>query len=134
MSFLVFLTLHFNSVLIPGIAEPKTKSEAPLSTSRREKRDHAYAYIKRIVDSELVDRSAYAGQDKTLILPYRRLRFFYGEYDFYCRTNHIPLRALENTFRRAFRELKEVYAKKIIPIKFSECRGIFMRYALYVHL
>ena len=95
----------------------------PRHHSLFQKRNHAYAYMKRLVDSELVDRSAYAGQDKTLILPYRRLRFLYGEYDFFCRTNHIPLRALENTFRRAYRELKQEYAMQNIPVKFSECRG-----------
>lgn len=115
--------------MLPGIVERKTTSEATLSTSRREKRNHAYAYIKRLVDSELVDRSAYAGQDKTLILPYRRLRFLYGEYDFFCRTNQIPLRALENTFRRAYRELKEEYAMQNIPVKFSECRGMYIESA-----
>lgn len=50
--------------------------------SRRAKRDHAYSYIKRVVDSEIIDRSAFRNQENTIFLPYRRLRFFYGEY--YC--------------------------------------------------
>jgi hypothetical protein len=108
----------------PGGEGGKTDNNDPKETPSR-KRDHAYAYIKGVVDSEIVDRSAYAGQDKTLYLPYRKLRFFYGEYEHNCRELKIDsnLYGKESTFRRAFNALLKDYAKAGIPVKFSEGRG-----------
>jgi hypothetical protein len=68
---------------------------------------HAYAYIKRTVESEIMDRSAFESQDTSLYLPYRTLNFFYGEYDWYCKHNGIAVRGHETTFRNAYKDLKQ---------------------------
>ena len=102
-----------------------------LSISRRTKRDHAYAYILDVVESGVADRSAFEKQEKSLYLPYRRLRFFYGEYDFMCEQKHLPIRATESTFRRAFQELKRKYEDDGMKIKFNSGKGKFMPIYVY---
>jgi len=91
--------------------------------ARAAKREHAYAYIGRTVESEVMDRSAFRGQGDTLFLPYSKLKYFYHEYNHYCVTNHIPERALESTFQRAFRQLLHDKKKDGITIKLSGGKG-----------
>ena len=91
--------------------------------SRRAKRDHAYSYIKRVVDSEITDRSAFRNQANTIFLPYRKARFFYGEYDFYCVHNKIVERGRESTFGRALDDIREAYEKEGKKIKFNSGKG-----------
>jgi len=76
-----------------------------------------------VVNSEINDRSAYQGQDNSIFLPYRRLSFFYGGYDFFCTQKHIVERARESTFRRAFYSLKKKLANENVKVKFSEGKG-----------
>ena len=94
-----------------------------LSISRRAKRDHAYAHIADSLKSGLADRSAFEKQENSIYLPYRRLRFFFGEYDFMCEHLNMPIRATESTFRRAFVELKDSYAREGIKVKFNSGKG-----------
>lgn len=97
--------------------------EENMSVSRRAKRDHAYSYITDVVQSGVADRSAFEKQENSVYLPYRRLRFFYGEYDFMCEQKCIPIRATESTFRRAFQELRGKYEDEGIKIKFNSGKG-----------
>jgi hypothetical protein len=73
---------------------------------RKSKFEHAYAYIKRTVESEIMDRSAFESQDTSLYLPYRTMNFFYGEYDWDCKHNGVLVRGHETTFRNAYKKLK----------------------------
>lgn len=101
-----------------------SKSKKEKSQVFRAKRDHAYAYIKRVVDSAITDRSAFKDQENTIFLPYRRPRFFYGEYDWYCRNLDDRRRARESTFRRALDDLKKKYERDTKKkIRFSGARG-----------
>jgi hypothetical protein len=86
---------------------------------------HAYSYILRYVESDIVDRSAYQGQDNTIFLPYRKINFFYGEYEWYCKHNNIEMRARESTFRRAFKKVKEEKSKVNRKVKLSGGKGSF---------
>ena len=105
-----------------GNVEPVIEKDE-MDLNRRAKRDHAYAYIKRVVDSEINDRSAFKGQENSICLPYRRLHFFYGEYDFYCEFNKLKERGRESTFKRAFNELKKTYEKEGRKVKFNSGKG-----------
>jgi hypothetical protein len=93
------------------------------STNKRDapslKKEHAYAYIKSIVESDMVDRSAYIGQDKSVYLPYRKVSFFYGEYKFVSKDRGVHLFAGESTFRKAF--------KQLVQVRYN-CLRLFLRY------
>lgn len=69
------------------------------------KKEHAYAYIKTVVESDMVDRSAYQGQDRSVYLPYRAVSFFYGEYQWLHKDRGVLEIAGESTFRKAMKEL-----------------------------
>jgi hypothetical protein len=80
------------------------------------------------VDSAIVDRSAFHGQENSIYLPYRRRNFFYGEYDWICKKRGIVQRAKKTTFKRAFKLLKENKLKNdSISIKFNQGKGSFDR-------
>lgn len=72
------------------------------------KKEHAYAYIKSVVESDMVDRSAYQGQDRSIYLPYRAVSFFYGEYQWLYKDRGVLDIAGESTFRKAMKELVTV--------------------------
>ena len=125
-------------VYVCFVGEAEDTFEENISASRRAKRDHAYSYITDVVQSGVADRSAFEKQENSLFLPYRRIRFFYGEYSFMCEQKHIPIRASESTFRRAFNELRRQYEGEGIKIKFNTAKGkllyfIFSCAAVYVY-
>ena len=90
------------------------------------KMEHAYAYIKTIVESDMVDRSAYMGQDNSVYLPYRKVSFFYGEYKYQSKDRGVYNFAGESTFRKAYRLLvKDKKIKDNVMVKLSSGKGSF---------
>jgi hypothetical protein len=115
MTFLHILICH------PGHTDTAISEE--VSASRCFKRDHCYSFLKDAIDSEIVDSSAFRNQEKTKYMPYRRVRFLYGEYEFICQQHKLPFFASESTFRRAFRDIEKTYADVGIKIKFNSGKG-----------
>ena len=89
------------------------------------KRDHAYSYQKSVVESEVMDRSAFADHSNHYYLPYATERAFYGEYAHWCKAMNIVERAQEATFKRAFKMLIEDKAKDGIYLRLSGGKGSF---------
>jgi hypothetical protein len=56
-------------------------------------------------------------------MPYRRVRFLYGEYEFICQQHKLPFFASEYTLRRAFRDIEKTYADVGIKIKSNSGKG-----------
>ena len=85
------------------------KAEEEVDYSKTPKAIHAYAYIIGIAESEVTDRTAYMGHENDIYLPYRQLRFFYGEYEHYCAARDVPLwqTAGESLFRRSFSAVRK---------------------------
>ena len=82
--------------------------DRPKRDMRSNKLEHAYAYIKSVVESDMIDRSAYQGQDKSVYLPYRAVSFFFGEYVWLFKDRGVPDIAGESTFRKAMNALVRV--------------------------
>lgn len=83
-------------------------------------------YICRIATSDMVDRSAFKDQDKSVYIPYRTKEYLYGEYSFYCDFNGVVERASLTTFRRAYAEAERVLlSKHDIVLKLSGGKGKF---------
>lgn len=120
IKYILFLYLIFICILAGDVEEDVLET---ISISRRSKRDHAYSYIEDVVRSGKADRSAFEKQENSVYLPYRRLRFFYGEYLFLCQHKKMPMYAKENTFRRAFNEVKSQFAVKGVKVKFNSGKG-----------
>jgi hypothetical protein len=85
---------------------------------------HAEAFISNyVLNGNKVDTSPFAGEENTLIIPYKRLSYFYGEYE----QTHIEIGltrkqyASLNTFGRAFRKLK--YDLNGYKLSFSNGKG-----------
>jgi hypothetical protein len=108
----IWRELHSNAVRNDGKIK---KSSVPSddSTSKNvinaSKLMHAKAFISNyVLDSNYVDTSPYAGEETTLIIPYKRLSYFYGEYEQtyiekgFSRKTYASL----NTFGRAYKALK----------------------------
>ena len=101
--------------------------------SHAPKREHAFAYILDIIESgNMCDRSAMVGHHQTLYLPYLRKRFFFGEYEYFCKNFMVPLhqRAQEKTFTRAFNEVVAFKKLEGVTIAFSSGKGSFDKCAI----
>ena len=72
-----------------------------------------------------MDKSAYQGQESSLYLPYRKVNYFFGEYDFFYKSNEAPTRAGESTFRTAYKAVLRAKAKENIHIKLIGGKGSF---------
>jgi hypothetical protein len=57
-------------------------------------------------------RSAFEGQEKTVILPYSNLSYFYGEYSFVRKSQDVEDHASLTTFKRAIKQLKQYLLKE----------------------
>ena len=74
----------------------------------------------------MIDRSAFHGQENSVYLPYRRLNFFFGEYEWVCKSRGIlKSSAGASTFRSAWTELKKDKLLSGIRIKFNGGKGSF---------
>lgn len=117
--------MYFSGEKVRVAKEKRTESEKLMQSAVY---IHARAYIEEIVESDLCDKSAYMGEDKSLYLPYRRVGFFYGEYDYWCKANAFPERAQETTFRKAFKDYVNFRKEKDgYSIKLSSGKGSFDR-------
>ncbi len=88
------------------------------------KKEHAYSYIRAVVESEIIDRSAFQKQDKSIYIPYQNLLYFYGEYDFYCKERNIVIVAKFTTFRRAWKMLvRDKFNEDSTKVKLSSGKG-----------
>ena len=123
LGILLILLFSLYTYTEPDKIELLSKKDTAVAISS--KRWHAYAYIKKTVESEIADRTAFKDQENSIYLPYRRLRFFYGEYDWYCKDMKQALRAKESTFRRAFDEVRDKFEKEYgKKIKFNGGKGM----------
>ena len=105
----------------------RKKHLAASSTARAAKFEHAYSYIQRHVQSEVVDRSAYRGQDRSIYLPFSKHSIFYHEYNYFCELNGIVEKAMGRTFRRAYNVVvKQSLANDNIVIKLSGGKGAYV--------
>jgi hypothetical protein len=79
------------------------------------------------VESEVVDRSAYRGQDNSVYLPYSKNLYFYHEYKYFYDQQVENLQASESTFYRALKQLIKDQAalSKPICVKLSGGKGNF---------
>lgn len=72
-----------------------------------------------VAESEIVDRTAILGHENDIYLPYRHIKYFYGEYDHYCSFHnmHKDSVASLSTFRRAYttlvRNMKKTQQKNL---------------------
>ena len=89
------------------------------------KRDHAYAHIKKVVESQMMDMSAHANFEDHLYLPYQTMTCFYDEYVYLAEKLKLPLYAKRTTFTTAFDDI--VVDKKKnenISIRMSSGKGM----------
>jgi hypothetical protein len=92
---------------------------------RRDKREHAYAYIMTLVDSQIVDKSAHQNYDNHLYLPYHTLTALFDEYVYLCRQQHIPSYAQRTTFALALKQVKFYKKQRDIHIRLSGGKGMY---------
>ena len=83
---------------------------------------NALAYIESVVESPVMDRSAFQSQENSIYLPYREVRFFFGEYKYYCKENGKEPGS-ESTFRRAWAILVAKKKKIGVAVKLSTGKG-----------
>lgn len=92
--------------------------------SRAAKKEHAFAYQLKVIESLVVDFTAKANFDNYIYLPYASITAYYGEYEYICKSVEEPLRASYTTFVRAFKDLKVKKEKeKGIKIRLSGGSG-----------
>jgi hypothetical protein len=106
--------------------EEKDQKKRSANGSRREKREHAYAYILKVVDSQIMDKSAYANYENHLYLPYHTLTSFFDEYVYLCNQAKAPMYAQVSTFSLAMGQVKRDKKRKGISIRLSGAKGIFV--------
>jgi hypothetical protein len=92
---------------------------------RRVKREHAYAYIMTLVDSQIVDKSAHQNYDNHLYLPYHTLTALFDEYVYLCRQQSNPSYAKRTTFALALKQVKVYKKQRDIQIRLSGGKGIY---------
>lgn len=117
-------------VFLPGLKERRNtdfdEQQLKPTTRVKMKLDHAYAYICREVKSDIVDHSALMGQSSSVYLPYRRLSYFFGEYQYFCALTAVDVCEVagQNTFNRAFLiACKAIYAQDHVVVKFNGGKG-----------
>lgn len=96
--------------------------DCDVKADRRVKFRHASAYIRNFVNTLMGDATAVCGLDEKTYIPYRKVIFFYAEYEHYCDTNNIDksCRAGERTFAYAF-----AAAKDELHLELQDARGGF---------
>jgi hypothetical protein len=115
-------------VIITGLKARKNSNENAFI--RKEgvgtKSIHAYGYILDVAKSEMVDRSAFQGHGNDIYLPYSKVLFFYGEYDYYCLKHNLDVPS-EATFRRAFKEVQaNLKNNENVSLRLSGGKGVLL--------
>ena len=93
--------------------------------SSRKKREHAYAYVLKLVNSQIVDKSAHKNYDNHLYLPYHTLTSLFDEYVYLCRREKLSSYAQRSTFAIALKQVKKDKKKDNISIRLSGGKGIY---------
>jgi hypothetical protein len=88
------------------------------------KMEHAYAHIKRMVESQVMDMSAHVNFENHLYLPYRTVTCFFDEYVFLCTRMGMPLYAKKTTFDTAFKKVVNDKKRNGIHIRMSNSKGL----------
>lgn len=100
--------------------------------NRRWKRNHSENFIYRLATSEMVDKSAFQGQDNTVFLPYRTVEYLFGEYVFNCIFHGLADHASLSTFRRAYKDAsKLLWKEKGLVLKLSGGKGKILLMNVY---
>jgi hypothetical protein len=90
----------------------------------RAKREHAYAYILKTVESQTMDKSAHANYDNYLYLPYHTLSAFFDEYVYLSRRLKYIDYAQRSTFASAMEEVIKNKKRDNVHIRMSAGKGI----------
>jgi hypothetical protein len=89
----------------------------------RQKRDDAYSHILTVVDSQIMDKSAYANYDNHLYLPYSTMTAFFDEYVYLRKHMEKSGYAQRSTFATAMSEVVKKKKREGISIRFSGAKG-----------
>ena len=99
--------------------------ERSIKDTMRCKRDHAYAHIKKIVESQMMDMSAHVNFDNHLYLPYQTMTCFFDEYVYLAEKLVVPLYAKRSTFATAFNDIvRDKKKNENISIRMSSGKGM----------
>jgi hypothetical protein len=95
--------------------------------SQRCKREHAYAHIKKVVESQMMDMSAHVKFDNHYYLPYPTVTCFFDEYVYLSNSLCVPFYAKKTTFATAFRQIILDKKKHGIHIRMSTSKGMYSK-------
>ena len=109
---------------VGGIRENNTKKDK--DTSQRCKREHAYAHIKKVVESQMMDMSAHVKFDNHYYLPYPTVTCFFDEYVYLSSSLGVPFYAKKTTFVTAFKQIVLDKKKRGIHIRMSSSKGMYI--------
>lgn len=76
--------------------------------------------------SDIVDCSAYMGQSNSLYLPYKKLSYYFDEYQFFCTESGVDdcEVAGKTTFKDAFEDAaRDIYKEHGLMLKFNGGKG-----------
>jgi hypothetical protein len=111
---------------VDGIKHDSKSSRSNFEVqAARCKRDHAYAHIKQVVESQVMDMSAHANFESHLYLPYQTVTCFFDEYVYLSNKLCVPLYAKKTTFTTAFEEVVAHKKRDGIKIRLSSGKGIY---------
>jgi hypothetical protein len=113
-----------NKVWVSEVNRYLGQKKAPVQQSNppavQMKREHAYAHILKIVESQMMDMSAHANFENHLYLPYQTITSFYDEYEYLSRRKNVPVFAGRTTFTTAWEKVVHDKKKQNIQIRMSE--------------
>jgi hypothetical protein len=124
--FIFFVSLSLQLIYMYVLGNKSAAKPKNISTKRSAlEYELAYTYIKNVVESEVVDKSAHVNYDKHIYLPYSKKRYFYGEYIYLSQQQSLPERASESVFNKARVKLFSDKAKAGVFVRFSSGKGSF---------
>jgi hypothetical protein len=98
---------------------------------RQAKCEHAYSYILKTVDSEVMDKSANANYDNHLYLPYHTLTSFFDEYVYLSRRMGSTDYAQRSTFFTAMEKVVKAKKRESVFIRLSGGKGIYFHVVVF---
>lgn len=117
---------------VSGAQHTFSKHKRSDKDSARCKRDHAYAHIKKTVESQMMDMSAHVNFDNHLYLPYATKTCFFDEYEYLAKRLVVPIYAKSSTFFTALEEVvRDKKKTENISIRMSTGKGIYCNVLLY---
>ena len=81
-----------------AVCHKRDKKSSSLDVYAKCKREHAYAHIKTMVESQTMDMSANANYENHLYMPYQTKQAMYDEYVYLCNKLCVPFFAGKSTF------------------------------------